>query len=378
MKIIFLLIITIIQLVKDDNVELPLSCLNFGGDPIFRTNFYMEGILRNYPINTYLSFSLLTLDKLNDSRISTSERIYLDRSYETHRYSSSFKFDDLLVENYSFYTLGDDLRLYQDYGFALGYHYKDESFSFVDILHKKGKISQKQFSFYNMNENIDKSERHFYLGTIPNNVNTNFKYKGVMKVNEELPTWGSTFNSIIHNGKEHKINLPCIISSSALSLISSNDVYLLFTNIFRKELYNHLCNKTDDPDFLRNRESFQCEGLEIKNDSVDIVIDNTVYKFRMNDFFRKEQLLISSNGKEKVHNFTGVILGMNFIGKFNVSLFDYERKQVEFYSDVFPIIFHNKNEYANMIYIAIVIIVLCFGNSIILIIFKHKGFHIVL
>ena len=98
----------------------------------------------------------------------------------------------------------------------------------------------------------------------------------------------------------------------------------------------------------------------------------------MNDFFRKEQLLISSNGKEKVHNFTGVILGMNFIGKFNVSLFDYERKQVEFYSDVFPIIFHNKNEYANMIYIAIVIIVLCFGNSIILIIFKHKGLHIVL
>ena len=89
-------------------------------------------------------------------------------------------------------------------------------------------------------------------------------------------------------------------------------------------------NKTNDPDFTDNRESFQCKGLEIKNDSVDIVLDNIVYKFRMNDLFRKEQILIASNGKEKVHNFTGVILGMNFIGMFNLSLFDYEKNKLSF------------------------------------------------
>ena len=93
----------------------------------------------------------------------------------------------------------------------------------------------------------------------------------------------------------------------------------------------------------------------------------------MNDLFRKEQILIASNGKEKVHNFTGVILGMNFIGMFNLSLFDYEKKQIEFYSDVYPIIFHNTIEYTNMIYISIVVIVLCFGNSVILILFKNKN-----
>ena len=42
-----------------------------------------------------------------------------------------------------------------------------------------------------MNERVDRSERHLYLGTIPSNINTQFKYKGVMKVNEELPIWGS-------------------------------------------------------------------------------------------------------------------------------------------------------------------------------------------
>ena len=136
-------------------------------------------------------------------------------------------------------------------------------------------------------------------------------------------------------------------------------------------------NKTNDPDFTDNRESFQCKGLEIKNDSVDIVLDNIVYKFRMNDLFRKEQILIASNGKEKVHNFTGVILGMNFIGMFNLSLFDYEKKQIEFYSDVYPIIFHNTIEYTNMIYISIVVIVLCFGNSVILILFKNKILYII-
>ena len=111
-----------------------------------------------------------------------------------------------------------------------------------------------------MNERVDRSERHLYLGTIPSNINTQFKYKGVMKVNEELPTWGSTFNSIIHNGKEHKINLPCIISSSALSFISSNDVYLLFTNIFREELYNHLFNKTNDPELLITESRFNAKA----------------------------------------------------------------------------------------------------------------------
>ena len=191
MKIIYLLIVSAIHLIKDDNVELSISCLNFGGDPILKANFYEENIVRNYPVNTFLSFSLLTLGTLVDSRISASERIYLDRDYDTHRYSSSFKFDDLLVENFSFYTLSDDYRLYQDYGFALGYHYKDESFSFVHILNNKGKISHRQFSFYNMNERVDRSERHLYLGTIPSNINTQFKYKGVMKVNEELPIWGS-------------------------------------------------------------------------------------------------------------------------------------------------------------------------------------------
>ena len=102
MKIIYLLIVSAIHLIKDDNVELSISCLNFGGAPILKANFYEENIVRNYPVNTFLSFSLLTLGTLVDSRISASERIYLDRDYDTHRYSSSFKFDDLLVENFLF------------------------------------------------------------------------------------------------------------------------------------------------------------------------------------------------------------------------------------------------------------------------------------
>ena len=45
MKIIYLLIVSAIHLIKDDNVELSISCLNFGGAPILKANFYEEKIL---------------------------------------------------------------------------------------------------------------------------------------------------------------------------------------------------------------------------------------------------------------------------------------------------------------------------------------------
>ena len=44
--------------------------------------------------------------------------------------------------------------------------------------------------------------------------------------------------------------------------------------------------------------------------------------------------MVESNYEDhKAHNFTGIILSPHFISQFNYTLFDYEKKQIEFYSD---------------------------------------------
>ena len=73
---------------------------------------------------------------------------------------------------------------------------------------------------------------------------------------------------------------------------------------------------------------FLCNN--IPNEKIDFVFGNVTFKFTMEDLLRQEQLLISSSGKEKIHNFNGAVLGMLFLSKFNISLFDFDNKQIEF------------------------------------------------
>ena len=87
----------------------------------------------------------------------------------------------------------------------------------------------------------------------------------------------------------------------------------------------------------------------------------------MEDLFRQEQLLISSSGKEIIYNFNGVVLEMQFLSKFNISLFDYDNKQIEFHSDLYQITFSSINSKIYVSNISMIITLLCIVNSLYLI-----------
>ena len=44
-----------------------------------------------------------------------------------------------------------------------------------------------------------------------------------------------------------------------------------------------------------------------------------------------------------IHNLTGIVLGPQFLSQFNYTVFDYEKKQIEFYSDRFNLTFFQNN-----------------------------------
>ena len=245
---------------------------------------------------------------------------------------------------------------------VLGYHYKSKSFSLIDNLYESNQIDKKQFSFYNINKANPLSEMHIYFGGVPNN--KTYKYKGVIKVDESLPTWGSMFNFIIYNSKEYKFNLPCMISSSTLTIVSSDEIYNFFVELFKEKISREECKESI---FLPpNRKMFLCNN--IPNEKIDFVFGNvTFFKFTMEDLLRQEQLLISSSGKEKIHNPNGAVLGMLFLSKFNISLFDFDNKQIEFHSDLYQITISSKDLTIYVSNISMIITLLCIVNSLYLI-----------
>ena len=104
-------------------------------------------------------------------------------------------------------------------------------------------------------------------------------------------------------------------------------------------------------------------------DTIHFVFDSIDLKKSINDLLDNEKhSLFRSNNKKNnntLHNFTGVILGIEFIRLFNYTLFDFQNKQIEFYSDFTPIIMHSQNNCASQVLTSILIIV-CFSNIVLL------------
>ena len=110
-----------------------------------------------------------------------------------------------------------------------GYHIIDESYSIVYNLYKTKVIDEYRFAF-------DQVKEKLYLGGIPNNTHLTFPYKGILKINETLPTWGFHLNSIIFNNSEYIINQPCIIHSVLTNTFISDDILAVIKQFSRDYL----------------------------------------------------------------------------------------------------------------------------------------------
>ena len=249
---------------------------------------------------------------------------------------------DLIISSYiTFYNLSiycinqDVYSIYEvDQGLALGYHIKDESFSIVHQLYHKNIIEHLKFAFKNLK---GKSDR-FYIGGVPNNEHLNLPYKATIKVDETLPTWGFTIDKLIFNGTEYDIGIPAIISSASDSLWISDDLYKLFKDVILKEAIEERdCRLL----YMEENEYIKCYQTVI-GATYSLIINEHNFTFSSEIFDKNRYGIIKSNKNQhnhKAHNFTGIIIGPQFLSQFNYSIFDYEKKQVEFYSDTTIITF---------------------------------------
>ena len=286
-------------------------------------------------LNTYLPVTILSqFSRVKEKNmIENNTIVKLDFNYTSVLYKTDVIIGEQVINDYNLYLTYSTVW-FREYGIALGYHIKDESFSIVHTLYKRKLIENLVFVFMN---NAQTKNGKLYIGGIPNNIHLTLPYKAIIPINESLPTWGFTLNSIVYDNKKHMINLPCIISSVMTQSFISDELFMILSeNIFNKEKE---CVKkyTNDGG---TQDVFRCKSnLPFMNQSIDFMFDKVKIKIKIERLFDKRNIstFSTNDAKKKLHNFDGVILSSAFIDLFNFTVFDYENKRIELYSDNIPI-----------------------------------------
>lgn len=322
-------------------------------------------------LNTFLPFSVirLTPSLLIADQIKRNETLELDDTYKSVLYQTDFLFNSQIrAHNVLAYNAESSTMYYKDNGLGLGLHFKDETFSVVHRLYRENAIQRLQFGFHNMNESLGGS---FFIGGVPNDGHLQMKFKGVVKVNESLPTWGFSIETIIINKRKINVKIPAIISTRADNFLSSDDLYEMFEkDVFKEDIERNICKKRKNEDYFY----IECPEEFYKNLTFEMVVDNNKIEISPSLFIESFYGLVTSNyrnnGGRKEHNFTGVIIGPHLLSQFNYSIFDYEKKQIELYSDTYRITSYTSKNNIKIIFTIDSIIILF--NLIILVYLHYK------
>ena len=285
--------------------------------------------------NTYLPYTIL------DKKIASSIRIvgfpikiiHLESTFDIYAYNTNIILNSKIDINYSLYVTRFGIPFFADKGIGLGNKIEDESFSLVHQLYKNKKIEQLSFAF---EENANGS---IHFGGIPNEEHLNLPYKGYIKIDKELPTWGGSFDSIVYKGIEYSVNQSFIINNALADLLYSNDLY----NKIKEEILNDLLSEYKcSSNYGTPLEYLTCDkNISNNKEIITFIFDNTKIHFYIKDLFDTEYntrtFSTFCSNPYPFYNFTGVIFGNNFLKRFNYTYFDFSSNTVSFYSDTIKI-----------------------------------------
>ena len=345
-------IIFLFYVIKTQIIKIPLKTyLNELPQP--KVYFPNENCSEYLPLNTFTQYSLFfsSFIKFNTviiPNIKENITLSLEEHYSAIHYITNITINNTIVTNLSVY-LSTDSVYDLDGGISLSYHPKDESFSIVHNLYNNHQISKRQFAFENPNI---RGNAFFYIGGIEEKKHLLMRYKGKIKINETLPTWGFTMNSITYNDIHYTINESCVIHTGINQLIRSKKIFDII-NIIIKE-----CDENSNLNTEKN---------------IDFIINNIIISLPIKLVVKKiKNYYITSEIKYNIarRNNIKCVLGGSFLNLFNYSLFDYDNKQIEFYSDSI-IIKYLKNEKCEH-FIFLIISIICIIKIIELIYIIHN------
>lgn len=229
----------------------------------------------------------------------------------------------------------------RDYGgcdLSLSYHTTKE-YSLIHNLYRNKQISNLKFAFENIG---NKNKEYFHIGGIPNNSHLNMKYSGKIKINETLSSWGFYLTSFTYHNNTYNVNLPCIIQSEVNKMfISEYLFYLLKDNVFKNFFsFEHCHSESIMVRYMAKNEWIKCFfSEEQEKETITFRFGNNLYiDITFKDMFEKEYHKSKFTNRNGLFGRDYIIVGNDFLSLFNYSVFDYEQKQIEFYSDITVIV----------------------------------------
>lgn len=308
-------------------------------------SFFDENYTTDLLINTFIPYSVLLIPSsqhfLINSNIKSNTSLAYDDNYKALLYQTTLTLNSVQIPNYLIYFVEDSIWT-RDEGLSFSYP-PVENYSIILSLYKNKHIEHMKFAFHNIRDDLNAS---FYIGGVPDNSHLSLPYQGVIPIDEDLPTWGFYLNKVTYKSKEYKVNFPTVISSGLSEMLISDELYdLLMNNIFKDYFDNQTCVEYMLKWMAYEHKSFECKE-KIMNDNLYLMFGDVTFRLTPDDVFNKyNRSNIFSNSKQPhpMHNYSGVIMGIGFINKINYTVFDYEKKQVEFYSEQKIIVSNEKS-----------------------------------
>ena len=305
--------------------------------PALFTNFTNDNNTGLLLLNTFNPYTILDKDSykvLNTSFILNETTISLKTTFDAFEYHNNIEINETKVNNYIFYIAKVSLW-YPDQGIGLGYRYDNESYSLVHLLYNAKKIVLKQFAFTFTNNSESGS---VFFGGVPKNVHIGLPYQGYCKVNDNYNKWGCNITNLKYNNKDIEYTGNPIFHSLFYGVFYSEKLFdILIDNIFTRAINQTECTL----DFTaEGSKTLYCKEIKEFNDTFEIDFGNLTMKFPISHLFEKRnesyRSIFFSNPYD-FYNKYDLIVGVHFLNSFNYTVFNYDKGQVEFYSDTVSI-----------------------------------------
>ena len=335
----------IISIKYDKNDERPSSSLFFPKDNIKLKSIYL---------NTFVPKTVISIDKFGKDRSFLKEDSFslkLSSTYTGWHYKTDIMLNTTLIPDTEMILFQAESNYCHDTGLSLAYKFENEQQSIIHILYNNHLIDQKVFSF-------DINENTLYLGGIPNKDNLTSLNHRYCKIDTQYSSWGCNLTSVEYNKTIFKFNNYSIFNSGDDDFIWSFEFFEFMINtIFINEIKEKKCKSSDNYQLVCNK------NLEKFNESIIIEIGGMKIKVQLYELFKIYfEQAHSLFRKYSIHD--TILVGFGFFKLFDNVIFDYDKGEVHFYSQVgrFTGIIDNKI----IEYILLIVIYGCISCSLLL------------
>ena len=212
--------------------------------------------------------------------------------------------------------------------FPLAFSFKNKSLSIIHTLCENNIIDSLSFGF-----SYQENDQYLYIGSLPEDLTNEYKYKRTIKVNKEYKTWGTVINNIIMGKYTFNTKYYGYFQANTFPISAPKElITFLYETVFKEYLEQGQCTIVHDS--FSNYISCQCNILNEMND-IQISFNDTVIPISITYLIKSDNsnrctLQIKENEIDR--DIEKFIFGISFLTQYP-SLFDYEDESITFFSN---------------------------------------------